>query len=40
MSLVRMMRAFILLKEFDISDPNSDIDDKILQWSYIILKVI
>ena len=38
LSLVRMMRIFIILKEFDISDPTSDVDDKILSWSFTILK--
>jgi len=38
LSLVRMMRVFIILKEFDISDPDSDVDDKILSWSFTILK--
>ena len=38
LSLVRMMRVFIILKEFDISDPESDVDDKILSWSFTILK--
>ena len=38
LSMIKMMRGFIILKQFDISDPDCDEDDKILNWSFIFLK--
>lgn len=40
LSMVKGLKMLITLKEFDISDPDCEEDDKILNWIFSFLQYL